>query len=137
MNCVRSASLVLVLTLTLLVGGGCSNSGLPPLGEVHGVVTLNGAPYPNAQVVFIPAEGRPSEGVTDSTGRFELTYLPQVKGAQLGDHTVMITTRYQAPENPGSEPPFVEPLPPKYNNQSTLTATVSAGVNQFDFALTK
>ncbi|WP_254512544.1 carboxypeptidase regulatory-like domain-containing protein [Anatilimnocola floriformis] len=115
---------------------GCSGSNIPDLAQVNGVVTLNGMPYPNAQVTFTPAQGRPSEGVTDAEGKFELVYLPQVKGAQLGDHTVAITTRYQAPENPGTERPFVEPLPPQYNVQSKLTAAVNSGVNVVDFPLT-
>jgi hypothetical protein len=130
----RSDWLVSLAALALIVGSGCSGS--QPLAAVSGVVTLDGTPYPNAHVTFSPAKGRPSEAVTDSEGKFELTYLPKVKGAELGNHTVTITTQYQAPENPGTEKPFVEPLPPKYNVQSTLSATVAAGKNEVSFPLT-
>ena len=128
---------VLSLAALSLLAASCSGPDLPDLGKVSGVVTLEGEPYPNAYVVFSPTKGRPSEAVTDSTGRYELIYMPRVKGAQVGDHTVSITTQYQAPENPDSAPPFVEPLPPKYNVRSTLSATVGPGDNTVDFALTK
>ncbi|WP_425614836.1 carboxypeptidase-like regulatory domain-containing protein [Anatilimnocola sp. NA78] len=127
---------VVSLAVVALVAAGCTGPGLPKLGLVSGTVTLDGAPYPNAHVTFTPAQGRPSEGMTDSNGKYELTFMPEVKGAQLGEHTVSITTHYQAPENPGSEPQFKEPLPPKYNVQSTLKQTVASGPNEFNFALT-
>jgi hypothetical protein len=132
----RLVSLVSVATILLIVSGGCSDSKVPKLAAVKGVVTLDGTPYPNAHVAFSPPKGRPSEGVTDSEGKFELTYLPQVKGAELGSHTVMITTQYQAPENPTTEVSFVEPLPPKYNVRSSLSVTVENGNNEVNFPLT-
>jgi hypothetical protein len=73
--------------------------------------------------------------VTDSAGKYELTYMPEVKGAELGEHTVSITTQYQAPENPDGGAPFVDPIPSKYNTSSTLKATVVKGDNQHDFPL--
>lgn len=136
LNFARLTPLFTVAAAVLFAAGGCSGSGMPSLATVSGIVTLNGAPYPNARVAFSPAQGRPSEGITDSTGKYELSYLPGVKGVEPGDHSVSITTQYQAPENPGSEPPFVEPLPPKYNVTSTLTAKVEKGSNQIDFTLT-
>ncbi len=110
---------------------------MPKLAEVHGLVTLDGKPYPNAKVTFSPAKGRPSEGVTDSSGKFELFYLPQMKGAELGEHTVSITTQYQTPENPTPETAnFVEPLLPKYNSKSALSVSVENGNNEINFPLT-
>ncbi len=114
---------------------GCSGSDVPPLGTVHGVVTFSGQPYASARVTFTPAKGRPSQGVTDSEGKYELMYLPKVKGAELGEHTVTINTNYQAPENPDGGAPFVDPLPAKYNVNTTLKKTVEKGDNKHDFAL--
>jgi hypothetical protein len=125
------------LTALALVAAGCSGPDLPDLADVSGIVTLDGAPYPNAYVVFAPAKGRPAEGVTDSSGKYQLNYLPGVKGAVPGSYTVSITTQYQAPENPGTERPFVEPLPAKYNVRSTLSATVAPGSNEANFDLTR
>lgn len=129
---VRLASLAAV---AFIAAGGCSGSDLPELASVSGVVTLDGAPHPNAHVIFSPAQGRPAEAVTDSNGKYELYYLPGVKGAEPGQYTVSITTQYQAPENPGNEPPFVDPIPAEYNVGSTLTETVSPGKNDINFEL--
>lgn len=135
MDIARLASVVSLTAFALVGITGCSGSDLPNLAKVSGVVKLDDKPHANAHVMFTPAQGRPSEGVTDASGKYELSYLPGVKGAQLGEHKVSITTQYQAPENPGSEPPFKEPIPTKYNEQSTLSKTVEAGANQFDFDL--
>ena len=130
------ARLTLLLTVVSAFGlTGCSGSDTPDLGKVQGLVTLDGAPYGNARVTFSPAKGRPSEGVTNSEGKYELTYIPEVKGAELGEHTVTITTQYQAPENPDGGAPFKDPIPNKYNVSSTLKATVVEGENQHDFPL--
>ena len=127
---------LLSLAAARLVVAGCSGANLPEMGLVSGMVTLDGASYPNAYVVFSPAKDRPSEGVTDTQGKYKLNCLPGVAGVQLGSHAVSITTRYQAPENPAPEPQFVEPLPAKYHVKSTLSATVQSGENEVDFALT-
>src|SRR5690606_25476771 len=131
----RLAYFASLAAVALVAVGGCSGSDLPELASVTGVVTLDDAPYPNAHVMFTPAQGRPAEGVTDSNGKYELTYLPGVKGAEPGTYKVSITTQYQAPENPGNEPQFVEPLPAKYNVSSTLSETVSPGKNEINFPL--
>lgn len=132
---VRLIQIASLAAVAFIVTSGCSNSNQPPLGTVSGVVTLDDAPYPNANVVFTPAKGRPSVGLTDGSGRYELNYLPETKGAELGEHTVSITTNYQAPES-GKEVNFKEPLPVKYHENSTLSATVVAGSNKHDFPLT-
>lgn len=136
MQIARFAQILSLATVALVATAGCSGSDTPQLGTVSGVVTLDGAPHPNARVTFSPTQGRPSEGVTDATGKYELSYLPGVKGAVPGDHVVSITTQYQAPENPGSEPPFIDPIPAKYNVASTLKANVAAGPQEQNFALT-
>ena len=40
---------------------------------------------------FTPADARPSSGQTNASGEFELLYLPDVKGAVIGQHTVMVS----------------------------------------------
>jgi hypothetical protein len=126
--------LMIAASVSILLAG-CSGPDLPPLGKVKGVVTLDGAPYPNARVAFTPKRGRPSEGITDSSGKYELTYMPAVRGAEIGEHTVSITTLYESPENPDDARPFKDPIPPKYNERSTLKVTVDKGENQHDFPL--
>lgn len=112
------------------VATGCSRSNCPPLGRVDGIVTLDGRPLPQATVCFTPdGKGRTSIGTTSSDGRYELTYLRDIDGANLGRHAVRILT---AREDGRSR----ERLPRRYHADTVLGATVAAGRNTCDFALT-
>ncbi len=117
---------VLVAAATL---SGCDRGDRPKLGEVTGTVTLDAQPLADAAVVFSPVTGgRQSMGITDSDGRFELTYIRDIRGAKLGRHKVSITT--------ASEESPEEMLPVRYNAETTLTAEVKPGDNICDFPLT-
>jgi hypothetical protein len=108
---------------------GCSPSPRPPLGRVSGTVSLDGKALANATVRFTPAgEGRTSEGTTDANGRYELRYLRDIRGANVDQHAVRITTASEA--NGGREL-----LPPRYHSRSQLEARVVAGMNDLDFDL--
>lgn len=119
--------------LIALVGLGCSGKSAdqPDLAPVSGIVTLEGAPLPNASVVFESAEGQLAFGQTDEAGKYEIVYKGPWKGAVLGENTVRITTATDAPPEPG----WRDPIHPFYNVRSILTADVVAGENTFDFAL--
>jgi hypothetical protein len=106
---------------------GCG-SGRPPLAPVYGVVTLDGKPLADAEVVFTCEGGRHSTARTDAKGRYELQYLPDVPGAVLGRHTVRIS-RFD-PDT------LIDSVPPKYNSHSELTAEVTKGSNEINFRLT-
>lgn len=115
--------------ITFLTILGCSRSHQPPLGLVSGTVTLDGVPLPNAIVRFTPTgPGRTSEGITDADGHYELRYLRAIRGANIDQHTVRITTASE--ENGGREL-----LPPHYHARSELEARVVNGTNRLDFAL--
>lgn len=118
-------------TLAVAAGSGCGErSGLVP---VAGVVTLDGDVLPNARLLFRPRSGRPSFGVTDAEGRYELRYTAQRPGAVPGEHAVSITTAgYDDKEQESGEK---EILPSRYNAKTTLTATVDANRRTHDFAL--
>jgi len=117
---------VAFVALTLL---GCSGSQQPPLGRVRGTVMLDGAALVNATVLFTPAgAGRTSQGTTDASGRYELSYLRDIRGANVDRHTVRITTASE--ENGGREL-----LPPRYHSQSELEVRVAAGRNVCNFEL--
>jgi hypothetical protein len=94
------------------------------------VITLDGTPLANATVVFTPQEPgmKPSRGITDASGRYELTYLRDRKGAVLGKHEVRVTTR--------TEHKPTERVPAKYNSRSELTADVTSDGETFNFDLT-
>lgn len=116
---------------------GCGSSG-PATGEVTGKVTIDGQPIEGASIEFIPADGRPSTGVTDASGAYELMFTNDAKGALLGSHQVRITTARAGDGGEGVGPTLEardELLPAKYHDESELTAEVVAGKNTFDFDL--
>lgn len=126
--------------LAILLAGmfvlGCGSSEHSDLGQIEGTVTLDGAPYPNAMVTFTPAKGRPSRGVTDEQGHYELIYLRDTRGAEIGDHKVLITTVPPITSDSEPGPPPKEVIPARYNRRSELTETVEPGNQEIDFALT-
>ena len=58
----------LLLAVASAAGCGGAPDDRPDLGEVSGVVTLDGAPVENAVVQFTPAAGRPSQARTAADG---------------------------------------------------------------------
>lgn len=135
----RSMSLVLLCLSVSLLLAGCTGIEEPDLGQVSGVVKVDGTPTAGLVVLFVPkGEGGTSTGTTDAEGRYELSYKDGVaKGAAIGEHSVRITR-----SNPGGGPAggpegtTVEDLPARYNTNSELTATVKAGENPpIDFDL--
>ncbi|PQO44360.1 hypothetical protein [Blastopirellula marina] len=132
------ALLTLAATLTLGVVGCGGDGTSPPLGEVTGHITLNGEPLDGATVEFIPESGRPSIGVTDASGNYELLFKADMPGAMIGKHSVRITSQRSASGGEGAEE-FVsarkETVPAKYNDETTLEADVKSGDNKLDFPL--
>jgi hypothetical protein len=106
---------------------GCSRSDRPPLAPVAGTVTLDGQPLAKAAVTFRPAAGRASRGFTDEEGHYELIYIRDIRGAKVGSHTVIISTRRETVTE--------EMVPEIYNKQTTLTAEVDGRKNVINFDL--
>lgn len=124
-----------------VVLAGCSSrpADQPPLGRVRGKVTMNGQPLPGVDIVFAPDKGRPSVGTTDTSGRYDLSYINTTKGAKVGPHKVFIRPAEVSQDEvsgDGSKTAAPRPvIPAKYNKRTELTAEVKAGSNTFDFAL--
>ncbi|MCA9015868.1 MAG: hypothetical protein KDA77_11095 [Planctomycetaceae bacterium] len=134
-----SKSLILMFfsVFSLIFSVGCGGGGAddqPELGTVTGVVTMDGQPLANVVVSFEPAQGRPSIGKTDDSGKYELGYLNASKGAVIGSHTVSISTPQEAPTPAGQA--YKDPIPAKYNSKTTLKGEVKAGDNTINFDLT-
>ena len=118
---------------------GCYQaSDLPELGNVTGVVTLDGEPLPGASVEFVPENRNPSIGLTDEQGRYTLTFHASADGALIGEHKVRISTFQSAfQDNEGTRHPAVpERVPARYNKRTELVAEVKPGEQTLDFALT-
>lgn len=121
------------LSLLLVAVLGCGPSY--DVNSVTGIVTMDGAPLPSARVTFTPPQGRPSSGVTDASGRYELRYIRDTMGAELGRHAVAITTEFVPPASDVETASPPEKIPPRYNTATTLTAEVKPGPNEIDFPL--
>ncbi len=132
-----SKSVVFVLFVApLMLSVGCGGSGAsdqPDLGQVSGVVKMDGQPLANVTVASSPAQGRPSSAKTDTEGNYELGYIGDAKGAVIGAHTVSISTPQDAPTPPGTT--YKDPVPAKYNTKTTLKEEVKAGDNTINFDL--
>jgi hypothetical protein len=123
-----SCAVVMAILTSALAGCGTS-SKRPPLGTVEGTVTLNGMPLPAALVVFTPdGPGRSASAVTDTAGRYTLTFLRDIGGANVGTHTVRITTTSEDPRRK-------EIVPARYHRKTELMARVEPGTNTVDFPL--
>lgn len=119
---------LLLFSLALLFIAGCGSNTKP----VTGTVTLDGKPLEGASVVFAPSEGGRTNSVatTDSSGAYALQYTSKEAGAMVGDYKVLIF------KPKATDKGEVETLPRKYNEESTLTATVTNdGENSFNFDL--
>jgi len=134
-----------VIAVAALALSGCSGVKTPPLGQVGGVVTLDGQPLTKGQVQFVPdsskgTKGRMAVGLIGTDGRFALTAFKPGDGALVGFHKVVIICEEDVPAfDPKVAPPPPKSLiPVRYTDVKTsgLTAEVkSAGKNDFTFAL--
>jgi len=135
------------IAVAFIAVAGCSGVKIPPLGQVGGIVTLDGVPLAKGQVQFLPdsskgTKGRMAVGVIGKDGRFTLTAFKRDDGALVGFHKVVIICEEDMPTFDPN--PKVAPQPPKslipihYTdaNTSGLTAEVKSGAkNDFTFAL--
>ena len=142
-----------VLPSLLIVGfimaaAGCGSSG-PAYAPVSGVVTLNGKPYGEAVVVFLPKAtsdnpnpGRSSAGETDANGRFVLKTDELKNGAVIGKHLIKVQTRgevVQVDPSTGSADSYDprvkrDPIPAEWNTMSEKEFEVPPkGTDQANF----
>ncbi len=90
--------LVILVPLFMYLLGDMFGSGpeLPPLGQLEGIVTLDGK-VGIAQLRFIPevgpmdqAKGSMSWAATDANGSYEAMYTTDIPGLVVGAHSVQI-----------------------------------------------
>jgi hypothetical protein len=128
----RISKPTLLVGTTLLLFLGCEPpSNLPELGQVSGVVTLDGEPVAGATVQFDPDSAIRSQGSTDENGRYELVYRGETPGAVLGRHTVMVSKLVEDPRFGHREL-----LPERYWRAPTIRREVKPGQNVINLELT-
>lgn len=123
-HCRASDALAVLL---LAAAAGCGAEKGPQIGQVEGVVTLDGKPLANAAIIFKPVHGRESNAVTDSQGHYSLSYKPDTTGAIVGNHRVSISTK--------SEFQPKELVPTHYHHEDVPAVTVEPGDNSINFEL--
>ena len=146
--------LLLAACLLAVVSLGCGPRG-PSLGQVTGTVTLDGKPLPGVSVTFMPESGGVASGITDASGKYEITHSDG-KGAPVGKNKVAVKTM-NAPaaavdisQLPSDSPEYAkmmasggadyaktvtEPIPEKYNAKTELQFDVKSGSQVIDLPL--
>ena len=126
----------LLLTAALLTAVGCG-TGQPPTGIVNGDVTWDGQPLKDGHIRYEAADGKSTGEAPIKDGKFTAT-------VQTGDMKVRISANkvigkkkmYDTPDSPTVDM-TEEMLPPKYNVQTELKATVASGTQTAKFELKK
>lgn len=139
----RSGVLWVVTAAALAGQVGCGGG----LASVSGSVTFGGQPVEDGEVRLVPTgTGAGAGQVTGATivqGRYD---IPGDKGALPGTYRVEIRAQKKTGKKLPSIPPAtpgttydetIQFIPPKYNDQSTLTVDLKSGSNAKDFELTK
>lgn len=125
----------LTIMVTAMLCTACAPTG-PGTITIQGMVTLDGAPLPEGQVVFIPTD--PSLGAAGGAvadGVFTIT-------TYKGPHKVEVHAEKQLTRPvPAGAPPeagitFVSIIPKRYNEKTTLTFDVQSPNDRPEFPLT-
>lgn len=128
--------------LALMVVAGCGESG-PPRAPIAGSVTVGGAPLKAGRILFLPQA--PTEGPAASARIVDGQYtLPDDEGPIVGSHRVEVEADLPLSFEIDDEAAFAkakgklprQPIPPKFNRESTLSVDVKSGEeNRFDVAI--
>jgi hypothetical protein len=115
-------------SLALPFAAGCGGPD-PSLGQVQGVVTLDGQPLADATVILVQGQGRPAAGITDVAGRYQVALTGSRQGTAPGINQVRIITERGPSETADGTPipALPERLPSRYHAQTELAVEVKAG----------
>lgn len=117
---------------------GCGGDQLETV-QVSGIVTCQGKPVPNAQVMFNPQEisgrdasdlGKPAIGLTDEQGRFTLSTYGDEDGVVAGRHAVNVSLLYDEEAEDAVNPNETFPC-----NGKTTEVTVGANTKDVKIEL--
>lgn len=120
------------LAMASLAGCGKGSYDGPSRAEVFGTVTWNGEPVQGGTINFFPAtQGARTAGATITDGKYR---IEEAMGPEMGEHNVMIN--WGIKKNPDNlDDPLIEQIPPEYNRDSKLKATISKSPQEINFAL--
>ena len=115
---VKSVSAVLLVALTSVLSG-CGGADIPELGEVTGVVKMNGVPIEGIDVVAYPQDGRPAFGKTDENGAYVIMFKNGISGTKVGQNRIT--------------PTYVQGGPAVPKEYTEMMFDVKPGENTVDF----
>ena len=125
--------LFVLLCLALFAFAGCGSS--KPMGTVKGTVTLNGAPYADAAVIFLSlTTGQAASADIQAGGAFQLpTPLP------TGTYTVYLAPKVAEASDQPKPVSIDRTVPDKYWNEaaSDIKIEVKEGENDVKVELKK
>jgi hypothetical protein len=106
-------------------------------GTVSGTVKIDGQPLKSGTIRFDSSDGRTAAAdATIADGKFNVALPPGDKRVSITSPKVIGKKKmYDTPDSPVYDV-TEELLPKRYNAESTLTMTVTAGAQEKDFPLT-
>ncbi len=120
-----------IVSMAILFLAGCGGGvNRDATYAVKGKIIYKGSPVAQANVMFVPENGRPASGTSDDQGEFTLTTYSNNDGAQSGEHQVLITKLEPAsPSDPYATRKSL--IPEKYGELKTspLKQSIKAGDN--------
>lgn len=91
-----------LLTLCIFAASCSGNASIKGLVPCQGTITLDGKPLSDAKISFVPmaktSTGRSAVGMSDSTGKFEVSTAVGNKGVFSGEYTVIVAKYTYATE---------------------------------------
>jgi hypothetical protein len=130
----RRYSLAVLAAVLAGIVVGC---GGPTKAHVRGTVTLDGQPLADGSIEFFPvgASGQ-SAGTAIKNGAYELdASVGEMKVSIHGIEVVGKQKTYDTADSPTTDI-VRNPVPSRYNTQSELKKTLTAGPNEINFDLT-
>lgn len=133
---IRRTCLVGLLTMMVTLVG-CGRASGPQTAVVSGKITLNGAPLESGQINFVPGDGVGAPaGAKISGGNYKADVPLGAKRVEIrAPKVVGQKDAYEGDPNSPKIDLIEEMIPPRYNAQSELKATVNTGRNVQDFSL--
>ena len=132
MKLAPKSCLLAAASLGALVVAGCGGeSDAHDLGQVKGVVKLDGKPVEGVSVIFKSETiSKQAVGITDENGQYELSYGKNTKGAPLG----MCRVEFMRVMRP-DKGVLKDDIPSAYNQDSKEQRDVKPGKQEFNFDL--
>ncbi|MGY8768392.1 MAG: hypothetical protein ACKVH8_08200 [Pirellulales bacterium] len=136
MKIITKSSLLLSLIAPLFLVG-CSGEKKADLYLFSGTVTHNGSPIPDLEILFVPEDTgkfREATAVSDSQGKFEMTYIRD-KGAVPGKNQVVVRDPEQINGGKTSTEPNYLAVIKKYGNEDTTPLEIVIEADQENYEL--